>query len=112
MPSLRDQLIAQGLIKPAAPPVTRTCGSMKRRNDITNRTIGTTVKSSIDDLDDAQAVTCILCGKKIPKGHLLEHKSQIHGEKMYEASPVRKSSTNNWVNVVQGGLPSLGKNSR
>lgn len=55
---------------------------------------------------------CPLCGTSVPYGEMLAHKAKMHGEKMYTASPPGKHSSSQWVQVVQGGLPGLGKNHR
>ena len=52
---------------------------------------------------------CILCGVRVPKGDLLKHKADVHGEMQVTPSPVRSKGTNAWVSVYQGGLPGLGK---
>lgn len=55
-------------------------------------------------------VVCVLCGEKISSGHLLEHKQKVHGEDRLNAGSHRLYRTSNlWVQVVSGGLPSLGK---
>jgi len=56
-------------------------------------------------------VTCVLCGKHIEKGGLLQHKYQVHGENKILRSPVSRRK-NVWATFVQGGLPGLGKNSK
>lgn len=58
-------------------------------------------------------IICILCGKKVSAGKLLEHKRKIHKEN--EPPPslgFGYQTSNQWVPVFSGGLPGLGKNSR
>lgn len=51
---------------------------------------------------------CFLCNEPIPAGKLLEHKRVVHGEREVRA-PLKTAKRSQWVSVVQGGLPSLGK---
>ena len=55
---------------------------------------------------------CPLCGMRVPPRQLLEHKQRVHGEKTVVPSPAQPHKENQWVSIVSGGLPSLGKNSR
>ena len=55
---------------------------------------------------------CPLCGVRVPPRQMLEHKQRIHGETPVVPSPAQPYRDNQWVSVVSGGLPSLGKNSR
>ena len=55
---------------------------------------------------------CILCGKLVPSGLMLEHKERVHGETNIPRKPLGISHGRVWVSIVQGGLPSLGKRSR
>ena len=55
---------------------------------------------------------CALCGKDIPVGQMLAHKSSAHGEAKVVPSPTQPLHSNQWVSIVQGGLPSLGKRSK
>ena len=58
-----------------------------------------------------RGIYCVLCGELVPKGALLRHKHDRHGEKEITPSPAQAHRAG-WIKVVQGGLPSLGKNSR
>jgi hypothetical protein len=55
---------------------------------------------------------CALCGVTIPYGSMLAHKEEVHGEKRVTLSPARVIKSDGWVSVFQGGLPSLGRNSK
>jgi hypothetical protein len=55
---------------------------------------------------------CPLCGLRIPPRQILEHKHRVHGEAQVVPSPIQPRKENQWVSMVSGGLPSLGKNSR
>ena len=57
-------------------------------------------------------IVCPLCGKHIPPGRILEHKSIEHGEIQITPSPSNPRRPGLWISVVSGGLPSLGKHSR
>ena len=52
-------------------------------------------------------ITCILCGKKIPRGQILNHKIKFHKEAP-DQNKFRSGgfSPNIWVHIHQGGLPS------
>jgi len=54
-------------------------------------------------------ITCVLCGKKLMRGTLLEHKELIHGEKAYQPASTKSRYSRPWVSIVQGGLPGLGR---
>lgn len=66
-------------------------------------------KRKPDSRKGSGGVVCILCGKRVPRGKLLEHKQNVHGETMYTHSPARYRTSSLWVQIVQGGLPGLGK---
>lgn len=56
-------------------------------------------------------ITCLLCGKRVPRGTLLNHKRNIHGE---VESPRGlggwgAGSWSGWVTIWSGGLPGLGR---
>jgi len=58
-----------------------------------------------------KSITCVLCGKMVKSGTLLEHKRNVHGE---NESPPRLGlwglgTSSGWVTIWQGGLPGLGK---
>jgi hypothetical protein len=55
-------------------------------------------------------VLCPLCGGRFSSGKILDHKVNSHNEKRF--TPIQKHvhKENQWVLVVSGGLPSLGKN--
>lgn len=57
-------------------------------------------------------VFCVLCGKLVERGKLLNHKQEVHNERMFVESPAQTPRSRNWIVVVSGGLPSLGKRSR
>lgn len=69
-------------------------------------------KKALNSRKSGGGVVCILCGKRVPKGKLLEHKQDVHGEAMYVCSPARYRPSSPWVQIVQGGLPGLGKRHR
>lgn len=58
---------------------------------------------------------CHLCGSKIHDSQLYNHMTDVHAipkrvlDKIYGGKDELK---NHWVSMFQGGLPSLGKNSR
>jgi hypothetical protein len=55
-------------------------------------------------------LSCPLCGERVSRGKMLEHKELIHGERSTprgESVPGRRKQV--WVQVLQGGLPGLGK---
>ena len=56
-------------------------------------------------------IVCVLCGEAVRKGTLLRHKLDRHGEMEISPSP-EQDHKGGYVKVFQGGLPSLGKNSR
>lgn len=56
-------------------------------------------------------IVCVLCGETVPKGVLLRHKHDRHGEREITPSPAQDHK-GGYLKVFQGGLPSLGKNSR
>lgn len=62
--------------------------------------------------DDRGNVTCPSCGEMLHETRLVEHLAHTHGfskptlQLLVESEKQSKSS---WVNVLQGGLPSLGK---
>lgn len=55
------------------------------------------------------ALVCVLCGEPVAQGTLLQHKEQRHGETRVTSSPVHPTKASQWVSIVQGGLPGLGK---
>lgn len=65
-----------------------------------------------DEKELPSHIVCILCGEKVPKGHLLKHKRDIHGEKIGSQPTINRRKNTQWVRFIQGGLPSLGKRHR
>jgi hypothetical protein len=55
---------------------------------------------------------CILCGEVLPKGGMLSHQAEIHGHRKVVPSPPKSPVKPQWVSIVGGGLPSLGKRRR
>jgi hypothetical protein len=65
---------------------------------------------SIQVVKPYKPLSCPLCGERISRGKMLEHKELIHGERSAsreEGVPGRRKQV--WVQIVQGGLPGLGK---
>ena len=61
-------------------------------------------------LRPSKSLSCPLCGERLSRGKMLEHKAQAHGERSIPpaaSAPRRRKHV--WVQVVQGGLPGLGK---
>lgn len=56
-------------------------------------------------------ITCLLCGKRVPRGTLLDHKRNIHGEAESPPSLGRwgGGAWSGWVTIWSGGLPGLGR---
>ena len=59
-----------------------------------------------------KGLICPLCGNRVAFRKILDHKELLHGEQKILPSPVQPHRKGQWVSVVSGGLPSLGKNSR
>jgi hypothetical protein len=70
------------------------------------------VQAKASDLPISKGVVCPLCDRRIPPGEMLDHKASSHGEAKVVPSPAQPHKKDQWVSVYQGGLPSLGKNSR
>lgn len=75
----------------------------KKRKEVMNS------KKGVNRKKHAKALICVLCGLKIPFGGLLKHKELIHGEKVVPRQVQTNSKKSQWIKIVQGGLPSLGK---
>jgi hypothetical protein len=56
-------------------------------------------------------ITCLLCGKRVPRGTLLDHKRNVHGEAESPPSLGRwgGGAWSGWVTIWSGGLPGLGR---
>jgi hypothetical protein len=57
----------------------------------------------------SDGIACVLCGALIQKGKMLEHKAKVHGEREITPSVTPTRQRNVWVQILQGGLPGLGK---
>lgn len=82
------------------------------RNTFKSRVVSRPKKVRREQRELRSETLCPLCGKLIPPGQLLDHKQVNHGESKIVPSPAQPHKGNQWVSVVSGGLPSLGKNSR
>jgi hypothetical protein len=67
------------------------------------------VKKSGPRKRKAKALYCVLCGLNIPPGELLRHKEFAHGEEIVPRVTQTAEPKIQWINIVQGGLPGLGK---
>lgn len=75
----------------------------KRRNKDINS------KKSANRKNRANTLHCVLCGLEILSGGLLKHKELAHGEKIVARRAHTDSPKNQWITIIRGGLPSLGK---
>jgi hypothetical protein len=128
--SIREALIRAGIIKPARKS-TETKEAESAKPSITQAKTTTTPapktkakpkswhKKTLWEKVQARAtereaepkkhgLTCVLCGKQIPHGKLLEHKQQEHKERMIAPSPVRETHPPD-ATFVRGGSPGLKK---
>jgi len=91
---------------PVAPKPPSKKKSGKKRKQTTPKHSGKVRKPA------ANGVVCILCGQRVEHGKMFHHKKDAHGEQMFTESPIQPRRAHNWVSIVSGGLPGLGKRSR
>lgn len=103
--------VPAGKSKTRTPKKLKTKKLLQRSN---NRSSSLKLKRSNETKSkDRSKIVCILCGEKIQRGQMLEHKREVHGEDRLNTKHrrcYRKSSQ--WIQIVSGGLPGLGKRNR
>jgi uncharacterized Zn finger protein (UPF0148 family) len=81
----------------------------KVRRNTSNRSVA---RPPLIEKTGKETVICPLCGTEVGAGQMSNHKQNFHGEKKTIPSPEQSRKSNQWVQEVSGGLPSLGKASR
>lgn len=115
---LRAQLIAEGLLRPMTPKIAITPKPIQKKFIPHSRCKKKSVqqkptRNTKSTKREPPPIVCVLCGEKVKRGHMVEHKKNVHGQDIYKSTCSSLNGGKNvWVHLVQGGLPSLGKRSR
>lgn len=60
-------------------------------------------------IHEKNKLTCILCGVLVERGDLLNHKSIMHGEEIFQNTKGGTKKLNLYAKFVQGGIPGSSK---